>query len=299
MWGSKGSCHQPSLSKPWPDTEAHDLPPLLCGFVFLMPFSCLSHAVFMCNLSLPSLRFCNTAAFLPPPAGAAIHGHLAALLPPLLTLASSHPDVSPQAAAAHQAVAAVALSVQVGSPCAPGCAQADAACRSSNKHVLYIFFQPICARAFNQSAPACVVSVQEDGLYLLMQELQRGLEEPARRRGAATVTALFCRTSKLDFQEHVPALITVGCSHRNAHHVGSLALHSRLSSCNSACCAVGRTAGHMATPATTEWKLCVSAVSVQPLPSTHACPSMQALVPLLAEDEPDTRLSCCRFSQHH
>ncbi|PRW50843.1 Translational activator GCN1 isoform A [Chlorella sorokiniana] len=93
-------------------------------------------------------------------AGAAIHGHLAALLPPLLALASNHPDVSPQAAAAHQAVAAVAL------------------------------------------------SVQEDGLYLLMQELQRGLEEPARRRGAATVTALFCRTSKLDFQEHVPALIT-------------------------------------------------------------------------------------------
>lgn len=47
-------------------------------------------------------------------AGAAIHPHLAALMPPLLGLASSHPDVSLQAAAAHQAVAAVALSVQVG-----------------------------------------------------------------------------------------------------------------------------------------------------------------------------------------
>jgi hypothetical protein len=46
-------------------------------------------------------------------AGAAIHAHLAALMPPLLALASSHPDVSPAAAAAHQAVAAVALSVQV------------------------------------------------------------------------------------------------------------------------------------------------------------------------------------------
>ncbi|KAL4419436.1 hypothetical protein ABPG77_006363, partial [Micractinium sp. CCAP 211/92] len=92
-------------------------------------------------------------------AGAAIHSHLPALMPPLLTLASSHPDVSPAAAAAHQAVAAVAL------------------------------------------------SVQEDGLYLLMQELQRGLEEPARRRGAATVVALFCKSSKLDFQEHVPTLI--------------------------------------------------------------------------------------------
>jgi hypothetical protein len=46
-------------------------------------------------------------------AGAAIHPHLAALMPPLLTLASKHPDVSPAAAAAHQAVAAVALAVQV------------------------------------------------------------------------------------------------------------------------------------------------------------------------------------------
>ena len=36
------------------------------------------------------------------------------------------------------------------------------------------------------------------------------LQESARRRGAATVVALFCKGSKLDFQEHVPALITVG-----------------------------------------------------------------------------------------
>lgn len=43
-----------------------------------------------------------------------------------------------------------------------------------------------------------------------MQELQRGLEEPARRRGAATVLTLLCRSSRLDFQEHVAALITVG-----------------------------------------------------------------------------------------
>lgn len=41
-----------------------------------------------------------------------------------------------------------------------------------------------------------------------MQELQRGLEELTRRRGAATVVTLFCKQSKLDFQEHVPALIT-------------------------------------------------------------------------------------------
>jgi hypothetical protein len=42
-----------------------------------------------------------------------------------------------------------------------------------------------------------------------MQELQRGLEEPARRRGAAAAVSLFCRQSRLDFQEHVPALIAV------------------------------------------------------------------------------------------
>ena len=78
----------------------------------------------------PDARPCTPA---PPRAGAAIHSHLPALMPPLLTLASSHPDTSPAAAAAHQAVAAVAM------------------------------------------------AVQEDGLYLLMQELQRGLE--VRRRG--------------------------------------------------------------------------------------------------------------------
>ena len=52
--------------------------------------------------------------------------------------------------------------------------------------------------------------LQEEGLYLLVQELQRGLDEAGRRRGAATVLALFCKASKLDYQEHVPALITVG-----------------------------------------------------------------------------------------
>jgi hypothetical protein len=47
-------------------------------------------------------------------AGGAIHAHLPALVPPLLALASDHPDTSPAAAAAHQALAAVALAVQVG-----------------------------------------------------------------------------------------------------------------------------------------------------------------------------------------
>lgn len=109
-------------------------------------------------ITSPSLRALGALAEV---AGAAIHPHLGALMPPLLTLASKHPDVSPQAAAAHKAVAAVSL------------------------------------------------AVQEEGLYLLMQELQRSLEEPARRRGAATAVTLFCKTSKLDYQEHVPTLITV------------------------------------------------------------------------------------------
>jgi hypothetical protein len=45
-------------------------------------------------------------------AGAAIHALLPAIMPPLLSLASDHPDVSPAAAAAHAALAAVAAAVQ-------------------------------------------------------------------------------------------------------------------------------------------------------------------------------------------
>lgn len=66
-------------------------------------------------------------------AGAAIHSHLPALMPPLLTLASSHPDVSPAAAAAHQAVAAVALSVQVRPAFGSADAKPTSLCRCLEK----------------------------------------------------------------------------------------------------------------------------------------------------------------------
>ena len=52
-------------------------------------------------------------------------------------------------------------------------------------------------------------SVSEDALYLLFAELEKGLEEGVRRPGAAAVLTHFCATSKLDYQEHVPSLLTV------------------------------------------------------------------------------------------
>lgn len=93
-------------------------------------------------------------------AGPAIHSHLPTIMPPLLTLASSHPDVSPAAAAAHAALASVAG------------------------------------------------SIQEDGLHFYMQELHKGLDEPARRRGAAAAIVAFCKVTKLDYQENVATLMT-------------------------------------------------------------------------------------------
>ena len=57
---------------------------------------------------------------------------------------------------------------------------------------------------------AVLLCPQEDGLYLLVSEVCKGLEDPARRKGAAAAAAAFCRATRLDFQEHVPALITVG-----------------------------------------------------------------------------------------
>ena len=52
-------------------------------------------------------------------------------------------------------------------------------------------------------------SVSEDALYLLFAELEKGLEDPVRRPAAAAVLTHFCATSKLDYQEHVPSLLTV------------------------------------------------------------------------------------------
>ena len=40
-------------------------------------------------------------------------------------------------------------------------------------------------------------------------QLEKALEEPTRRRAAADTIAHYCSTSKHDFQEHVPSLLTV------------------------------------------------------------------------------------------
>lgn len=55
-------------------------------------------------------------------------------------------------------------------------------------------------------------AVSEDSLYLLFAELEKGLEEPTRRSAAAVVLANFCANSKLEYQEHVPSLLTVSVS---------------------------------------------------------------------------------------
>jgi hypothetical protein len=44
--------------------------------------------------------------------------------------------------------------------------------------------------------------------FVLVQ-LEKGLEDPTRRRAAADTVAQYCSTSKHDFQEHVPSLLTV------------------------------------------------------------------------------------------
>lgn len=52
-------------------------------------------------------------------------------------------------------------------------------------------------------------AIGEEGVYLLIGELEKALEDPLRRVAAANCLKKFCETSKLDFQEHVSSLITV------------------------------------------------------------------------------------------
>jgi hypothetical protein len=40
-------------------------------------------------------------------------------------------------------------------------------------------------------------------------QLEKGLEDASRRRAAAAAVAFFCGSTRLDFQEHVPGLLTV------------------------------------------------------------------------------------------
>lgn len=64
----------------------------------------------------------------------------------------------------------------------------------------------------------------QEGTYLLVGELTKALEEPNRRRGAADAVSLFCRAAKFDFQEHLPALLTVrkGTARRGPLLAGSV-----------------------------------------------------------------------------
>ena len=40
-------------------------------------------------------------------------------------------------------------------------------------------------------------------------QLEKGLEDSTRRRAAANAISFFCGSTRLDFQEHVPSLLTV------------------------------------------------------------------------------------------
>ena len=51
--------------------------------------------------------------------------------------------------------------------------------------------------------------MQEDGLATFMTQLDRGLEDAGRRRGAADVITHFCADTDLDFQEHTSDLLAV------------------------------------------------------------------------------------------
>ena len=59
--------------------------------------------------------------------------------------------------------------------------------------------------ALNKVASA----VGEEGMYLLIGELEKALEDASRRVAAANCLKGFCESTKLDFQEHVSSLITV------------------------------------------------------------------------------------------
>lgn len=74
--------------------------------------------------------------------------------------------------------------------------------------------------AAHDAQRAVVLAVQEDGLYLLIAELLKGLDDAARRVGAAVGIGQLCRGSRLDFQEHIPALIAVSLCWRRVYGGG-------------------------------------------------------------------------------
>lgn len=68
------------------------------------------------------------------------------------------------------------------------------------------------AEAAEEALHAVCGAVGEEGVYLLLAQLEKALEDPSRRVAAAGCIRHFCEASRLDFQEHVPSLITVRLS---------------------------------------------------------------------------------------
>ena len=52
-------------------------------------------------------------------------------------------------------------------------------------------------------------AVTEDGVYLLIAELEKALEEPGMCRPAAEAITYYCRNSRIKFEEHWDSLLGV------------------------------------------------------------------------------------------
>lgn len=53
-----------------------------------------------------------------------------------------------------------------------------------------------------------VAAIDEDGLHILISVILTALDEEKRRRGACAALSAFCKSTRLDYQEHVPSLIS-------------------------------------------------------------------------------------------
>ena len=53
------------------------------------------------------------------------------------------------------------------------------------------------------------MAVEEDGLHLLVQQINRGFDTPESTYGACVALRLFCRNTSLDFQEHIGGMLTM------------------------------------------------------------------------------------------
>jgi len=51
-------------------------------------------------------------------------------------------------------------------------------------------------------------AVEEDGLHLLISQINRGFDTPETTYGACVALQMFCKNTDLDFQEHISALLT-------------------------------------------------------------------------------------------